>query len=127
MTKKARMPATPERATRREFTEEFRREAVQMMLDGHTASSVAERLGLSGTNLLYRWKREQLERTGPVATSLEARVRELELELHRVERERDILKKALAIFGRQECRTFTQPSTHWCRRRCGPRPWCATF
>jgi transposase len=102
MTKKARMPATPERATRREFTEEFRREAVQMMLDGHTASSVAERLGLSGTNLLYRWKREQLERTGPVATSLEARVRELEIQLHRVERERDILKKALAIFGRTE-------------------------
>lgn len=102
MTKKARMQGTPERATRREFTEEFRREAVQMMFDGHTASSVAERLGLSGTNLLYRWKREQLERTGPVATSLEARVRELELQLHRVERERDILKKALAIFGRTE-------------------------
>jgi transposase len=73
-----------------------------MLLDGHTAPSVAERLGLAGTNLLYRWKREQLERTGPVATSLEARVRELETELHRVERERDILKKALAIFGRHE-------------------------
>jgi transposase len=90
------------RAARREFGEEFKREAVQMLLDGHTASSVAERLGLTGTNLLYRWKREQLERTGPVATSLEARVRELEIELHRVERERDILKKALAIFGRHE-------------------------
>ena len=78
------------------------REAVQMLLDGHTASSVAERLGLSSTSLLYRWKGEQLEGTGPVATSLEARVRELESELHRVERERDILKKALAIFGRHE-------------------------
>ena len=33
---------------RRQFTEEFRRDAVQMMLDGHTAASVAERLGLSG-------------------------------------------------------------------------------
>jgi transposase len=85
---------------RRVFTEEFRREAVQMLLDGHTATSVAERLGLSHTNLLYRWKREELERTGPVATSLEERVRELEAELHRVERERDILKKALTIFGR---------------------------
>jgi transposase len=84
------------------FDEQFKREAVQMMLDGHTASSVVERLGLSGTNLLYRWKRGQLDRTGPVATSLEARVRELESELHRVERERDILKKALAIFGRHE-------------------------
>lgn len=85
---------------RRVFTEEFRREAVQMLLDGHTATSVAERLGLSHANLLYRWKREELERTGPVATSLEERVRELEAELHRVERERDILKKALIIFGR---------------------------
>ena len=89
-------------STRRAFTDEFKREAVQMLLDGHTASSVASRLGLSGTNVLYRWKREQLERSGPVATSLEARVRELESELHRVERERDILKKALAIFGRHE-------------------------
>lgn len=73
-----------------------------MMLDGHSAASVVERLGLSSTNLLYRWKSEQLEHSGPAATSLEARVRQLELELHRVERERDILKKALAIFGRHE-------------------------
>lgn len=87
---------------RRTFTEEFKREAVQMLLDGHSAKSVTERLGLSNANVLYRWKREQLEHSGPVATSLEARVRELEVELHRVERERDILKKALAIFGRHE-------------------------
>ena len=87
---------------RRSFTEEFKREAVQMLLDGHGAKSVAERLGLSHANVLYRWKREQLEHSGPVAASLEARVRELEIELHRVERERDILKKALAIFGRHE-------------------------
>jgi transposase len=90
------------KGSRRVFSEEFRQEAVQMMLDGHTASSVCERLGLTGTNILYRWKREQLERSGPVATSLEARVRELELELQRVQRERDILKKALAIFGRND-------------------------
>ena len=98
----ATTPKPKGRSKRGGYDEEFRREAVQMMLDGHSASSVAERLGLSGTNLLYRWKQEQLERTGPVATSLEARVRELEIELHRVERERDILKKALAIFGRHE-------------------------
>ena len=51
MTKKAGKPE-PVRARRREFTDEFGREAVQMMLDGHTAASVAGRLGLSGTNLL---------------------------------------------------------------------------
>jgi transposase len=102
MARKSWKPEVAAPSKRRVYAEEFRREAVQMLLDGHTAASVAERLGISGTNLLYRWKREELERTGPVATSLEERVRELELELHRVERERDILKKALAIFGRQE-------------------------
>lgn len=91
-----------EKRSRRTFTEEFKREAVSLLLDGHSASSVAERLGLSNTNLLYRWKQAQLEQSGPIATSLEARVHELELELQRVVRERDILKKALAIFGRNE-------------------------
>ena len=38
---------------RRVFTEEFRREAVQMLLDVQTAMSVTERLGLSHANLLY--------------------------------------------------------------------------
>jgi len=89
-------------AKRRVFTDEFKQESVQMLLDGHSAQSVVERLGLSGTNVLYRWRRQQLQRSGPVATSLEARVRELEIELQRVQRERDILKKALAIFGRHE-------------------------
>src|SRR5918996_4989848 len=98
--RRKRMEAAP--AGRRAFTDEFKQEAVQMLLDGHSAHSVAERLGLSGTNVLYRWRRQQLERSGPVATTLEARVRELENELHRGERERDILKKALAIFGRHE-------------------------
>ncbi len=100
MSKKAPIQTPPSPQERRVFTDEFRREAVQMLLDGHSAASIVERLGLSGTNLLYRWKRQQLERTGPIATSLEARVRELESELQRVERERDILKKALAIFSR---------------------------
>ncbi len=32
--------------TRRRYTEEFKNEAVQMLLDGHSASSVMDRLGL---------------------------------------------------------------------------------
>ncbi len=71
-----------------------------MLVDGHSASSVCERLGLSGTNLLYRWKKEILGRESGLASNLEQRVRELEAELRRVEREREILKKALSIFGR---------------------------
>lgn len=86
--------------TRRRFTQEFKDEAVRMLLDGHSASSVCERLGLSSTNSLYRWKKEFLGKESTVAVNLEQRVRELEAELRRVEREREILKKALSIFGR---------------------------
>ena len=85
---------------RRVYTDEFKQEAVEMLLDGHSAPSVCERLGLSGTNLLYRWKKGFLRREGGIASNLEGRLRELEAELRRVERERDILKKALSIFSR---------------------------
>jgi len=86
---------------RRQYSDELKAEAVQMLLDGHSAHSVASRLGLSGTNILYRWKARILSESGPVATAMEARVQELEKELRRVEQERDILKKALAIFSRK--------------------------
>lgn len=90
------------RRSRRRFTEEFKQEAVRMLVDGQSATTVAERLGLSGTNLLYQWKQALIGRGGAAAAGLEARVRQLEDELRRVERERDILKKALAIFSRNE-------------------------
>ncbi len=61
---------------------------------------MAERLGLSSPNLLYLWKKKSLEQAGPAAQSLGQRVHYLEAELRRVERERDILKKALSIFSR---------------------------
>lgn len=90
------------KAERRTYTEDFKREAVQMFLDGHSAQSIVERLGISGTNLLYRWKDKYMGESGPVGEVLDSRVQELESELRRVERERDVLKKAIAIFGRQE-------------------------
>ena len=86
---------------RRQYGEELKAEAVQMLLDGHSAKSVASRLGLSGPNVLYRWKANLLSESGPAATALETRVQELEKELRRVEQERDILKKALAIFSQK--------------------------
>jgi transposase-like protein len=74
--------------TRRRYTNEFKEEAVQMMLDGHIAPSVMARLGLPNVKMLYRCAQEQVTQSGPVASSLEARVRELENELRRVELER---------------------------------------
>ena len=101
----ARKKKQSAKKTRRSYPDEFKEEkeeAVQMMLDGYSAAEVCERLGVPNTNTLYRWKQEQVESAGPVVGTLDIRVRELEAELRRVERERDILKKALAIFGRNE-------------------------
>jgi transposase len=95
------MPKKKSVSGRRVYSDELKAEAVQMLLDGHSATSVASRLGLSGTNVLYRWKARMLSESGPAATALEARVQELEKELRRVEQERDILKKALAIFSQK--------------------------
>ena len=89
------------RRTRRQYSDEMKAEAVQMLLDGHSAVSVAKNLGLSGTSILYRWKSSLLRESGPAATALDSRVHQLEEELRRVERERDILKKALAIFSQR--------------------------
>lgn len=88
--------------TRRTFTEEFKQQAVQMLLDGYSASSVSENLGIGNTNLVYRWKAEQVTAGGSVAESLDSEVRELREALRRTERERDILKKALGILSQQE-------------------------
>ena len=48
----------PNAQKRCRFPKEFEDEAVQMLLDGHSATSIAASLRLSGPNLLYRWKRE---------------------------------------------------------------------
>lgn len=88
------------RRSRHVYSQEFRQEAVQLLLDGHSAASVARRLGLSSPNLLYRWKTESIRLAGPAARTLGDRVHQLEEELRRVERERDILKKALSILSR---------------------------
>ena len=87
---------------RRTFTKEFKQEAVQMILDGHSAPSVSKNLGIGNTNLIYRWKAELIDESGPVAEALDDEVRQLREELQRTRRERDILKKALAIFTQQE-------------------------
>ncbi len=55
------------KSTHRQYTDEFKEEAVQLLLDGYTAPQVVDRLGISNVNVLYRWKQEQLEQSGPLA------------------------------------------------------------
>ena len=84
---------------RQSYSREFRQEAVQMVLDGHSVASVAERLGLSSANLLLAGRRRSSAAQARRQTPGD-RVGQLEDELRRVERKRDILKKALSILSR---------------------------
>ena len=100
-------PLTGQRKSRRQFTREFKVEAAELLLNGHkTAVEVARNLGIR-VELLYRWKSEYLSSraeafpgTGHLADPEEERIRKLERELAGVTEERDILKKALAIFSK---------------------------
>jgi hypothetical protein len=43
--------------TWRSYSKKFKQEAVQLLLNGHSAPLVAEWLGLSRRNVLYSWKK----------------------------------------------------------------------
>ena len=44
--------------SRRSYPTELKEQAVQMLSDGHSAVSIADRLGISHANLIYRWKEQ---------------------------------------------------------------------
>ena len=89
------------KVVRRNYDDNFKDEAVKMLLDGHSAESVASHLGISSTSVLYRWKAERMKQGGKTATTMERRIQELEEQPRVTERERDILKKALSIFSQK--------------------------
>jgi transposase len=91
---------------RRTYDKEFKLEAVRLVLEeGHSARSVEQRLG-TGKSVVYGWVHEftnDPERGFPGKGNLKApdkELYELKRELERVKRERDILKKAVAIFSK---------------------------
>lgn len=79
------------RRPRRTYSDDFKSEAVQMLPDGHSVSSVSKNPGINSANLLYRWKSEILARGGPAAKVLDDQVAELREALQRTHHERDIL------------------------------------
>ena len=94
---------------RRKYDRDFKRNAVLLCAEpGRSVTEVAENLGIS-KDLLYRWRREYHLSSGKLAfpgngvealTDEQKRIRELEKKLRETEMERDILKKAMAIFSR---------------------------
>ena len=90
---------------RRTYTAEFKREAVQLLeTSGKSAAQIERDLGI-GSGCLWRWKRKLLE-GGENAfpghgrlTTKQEHIRQLERENEILRQERDILKKAVAIFS----------------------------
>ena len=90
---------------RRKYSQEFRREAVQLANDSNVSvSQVARELGLND-GVLRRWCREK-DSQGNSAFQGIGKPRDEELaslkrELARVKKERDFLKEAAAYFAKE--------------------------
>jgi transposase len=82
------------------YDDEFKRQAVQKVLDGQSVRSVSRELGVTESQI-HKWRRAALNngdgvKSGAELTetaALKKRIRELEME-------NEILKKAALIFGR---------------------------
>ena len=95
---------------RRKYDAEFKRQAVKLIKEsGKSVNEIAADLGVT-SKMLYRW-RQALEQDGEQAFPGYGRlkaddeyVRRLERELEIARQERDVLKKAIAIFSQGQKR-----------------------
>ena len=92
---------------RRYFSREFKRNAVQLVTErGMAVGKVAGELDIH-PNLLHIWRRRLLAQGDKAfigrgrVTPEEAEIKGLRKQLEKVRQERDILKKALAVFSKQ--------------------------
>ena len=93
--------------SRRQYSKEFKVDAVELMMRSNKSfTEIAASLGIRA-DLLRRWEKEySANKTAPFPGSghlkdpEDERFRKLERELRIVTEEREILKKALAVFSR---------------------------
>ena len=96
--------------TRRRFSQDFKDDAVRMVvMEGIELGQAAEKLGVDRSSL-GRWKREYLGRLsqpgygvgeGLNPAEMEAEIRQLRKQLRQSELQRTILKKALGILSQE--------------------------
>ena len=95
------------RKTRRRFTNEFKSDAVGLVVEqGYSCAEVGRRLGVSENNVnrwvrQYRDKNESTSSDGLTREQLDAELKRLRKENKRLEMEREILKKAAAFFANE--------------------------
>ena len=91
---------------RKRYTCEFKIETVKLITDGdNSVAQIADDMGIH-PNTLYKWIRlyseepqEPFPRSGHLTSEAE-QIRQLKRENERLKMERDILKKAMAIFSK---------------------------
>jgi len=93
--------------TRRRFTQEFKDDAVRMVLEhGYSCAEVGRRLGVAENNI-NRWVRQHRDDhdsapvDGLTKEQMSAELKRLRKENKRLEMEREILKKAAAFFANE--------------------------
>ena len=92
---------------RRKFTKTFKLDVVRLTEEaGRSVASVARELDI-GANLLHRWRKQYSDHSEEVfpgkghLQSKDEEIRQLRRELTDVTEERDILKKAIAVFSKR--------------------------
>lgn len=92
----------------KKYTEEFKREVLEMANNPDVSVAQLERdLGIT-TGLIYKWRERYRvdEHSGALSPSeersAEAEIRRLKRELDIARQERDILKKAIQVFSRDQ-------------------------
>lgn len=95
--------------SRRKYDSAFKADVLKMVESGRPIVEVAQALGV-GENLIYRWRSKAKVRAAtnhnipanqPGYAAINTDVFTLQKRIQQLETERDILKKALAIFSRQ--------------------------
>ena len=86
------------------YPEQFRREALELVRQGRSIPDVAESLGITAQSL-RNWKRQDDRDRGVrddgLTSAEREELRELRKRVKRLEQERDILKRATALFARE--------------------------
>ena len=93
-------------SNRRTYDRQFKIDAVRLLKEsGKTATEIADNLGIK-RDLLSRWKKEIADETKKAFTGKgnprDEEVARLKKEIADLRMERDILKKAIAIFSKQQ-------------------------
>jgi transposase len=94
---------------RRKYDKEFKKMAVELMETDKSVQEIAEDLGVN-KDLLYQWRREFIKKGENSfsghgkknMTPQEAEIARLKKQLRDAELERDILKKAVSIFSKND-------------------------